>query len=72
MTDDSVPVILRDLPTTVKGFCCLGSDYEPIIVINSRMTHEQQLKTYKHELRHIRSGEIYDPDYTEYPGGSHA
>lgn len=67
MIDENTPVILTDLPTTVRGFTCLGSDYEPVIFINARMTKEQQLKTYEHELRHIRNGEIYDPDYQEYP-----
>lgn len=67
MIDETIPVILKDLPTTIRGFCCLGSDYEPIIIINARMSYEQQLKTYEHELEHIRSGQIYDPDYQEYP-----
>lgn len=61
-----VHVVLRDLPTTIRGFCCLGSDDEPIIVLNSRMPVEIQKKTYQHELRHIESGEMDDPEYDEY------
>ena len=64
--NQDVPVILRDLPETIRGFVCLGSDYEPVIVINSRMSKEQQKKTYKHELDHIQSGELTDPSYVEY------
>lgn len=61
-----VPVVLCALPSGCRGFCCLGSDYEPIIIINKNMTYEQQKKTYEHEMRHIITGEIYDPDYKEY------
>ena len=43
MTD--VPVVLKDLPVKIHGFVCLGSDYEPIIIINSRLSWEQQQKT---------------------------
>ena len=64
MTD--VPVVLKDLPVRIHGFVCLGSDYEPIIIINSRLSREQQQKTYKHELQHIQRGEIYDTEYHEY------
>ena len=64
MTD--VPVVLKDLPVKIHGFVCLGYDYEPIIIINSRLSWEQQQKTYKHELQHIQRGEIYDTEYHEY------
>ena len=64
--NDEIPVVLMDLPTRVHGFCCLGSDYEPIIIINSRMTWEQQKETYKHEWDHIESGEMDDPTFHEY------
>lgn len=63
---DSVPVILKDLPTSIRGFVCLGSDYDPVIIINSRLTVEQQRETYRHELDHILSGQFDDDDYAEY------
>ena len=44
----------------------LGSDYEPIIILNSRLSVEQQRKTYRHEMNHITSGEIDDDGYSEY------
>ena len=43
--------ILMDLPTTVRGFV-VGKD-EPTIVLNARLSHETNIETYKHELRHI-------------------
>lgn len=66
MNDDGIPTILKDLPETIRGFTTLGSDYEPIIILNSRMSREQQRKTYRHELNHIRSGQFYDEGYREY------
>jgi len=63
-----VPIVLKDLPPDVRGFICLGSDYEPIIVINSRMSREQQLETYRHEQNHLKRGDMYNEDYNEYGG----
>ena len=63
---DPVPTILKDLPETIHGFTVLGSDYEPIIILNSRMSHEQQQKTYRHEMDHIISGQMNDEGYKEY------
>ena len=66
MNNVNPPVILQDLPTHIKGFTCLGSDYNPIIVINSRLSFEQQQTIYIHEYMHIKSGQIYDDNYNEY------
>ena len=64
--NEEVPVILKDLPTTVRGFTTFGSDYEPIIILNARMTAEEQRDTYKHEMNHIVSNHLYDDTYVEY------
>ena len=61
-----IPVVLEDMPTRIKAFCCLGSDYEPLIVLNSRLPVEQQREAYLHELSHVSSGEMYDETYVEY------
>lgn len=70
MTDyidlEQIPVVLLNLPTRIRGFCCLGSDYQPCIVLNARLPQEQRLRTYRHELEHIRKGEMYDAGYNEY------
>ena len=63
---EDVLVVLVDLPPHIKGFVCLGSDYNPCIVINSRLSVEQQKKTFHHEMEHIRTGQIDDDDYDEY------
>ena len=59
-------VILQNLPTSVRGFVFLGDDGEPVIVVNSRLTREQNLKTFDHEQKHIERGELYEPTYLEY------
>ena len=61
-----VPIILKDLPVHIRGFVCLGSDFEPVIIINSRLSREQQLRTYRHEIRHIQRGEYANDNYSEY------
>jgi Zn-dependent peptidase ImmA (M78 family) len=61
-----VPVILKDLPVKIHGFVCLGSDYEPIIVINARLSRTQQLRTYQHEIKHIQHGDMQNINYHEY------
>ena len=70
MTDlfaiEQIPVILMNLPTHVRGFCCLGSDFEPCIILNARLPQEQRVRAYLHELEHIRKGELYDAGHTEY------
>ena len=63
-------VILQDLPTSVRGFVFQGDDGEPVIVVNSRLTREQNRKTYDHERGHIDRGEMNDPTYHEYEEGT--
>lgn len=59
-------VILADLPTSVRGFVFLDDDGDPVIVVNSRLTREQNRKTFRHERRHIRRGDLTDTTYHEY------
>ena len=59
-------VILQDLPTTVRGFVYTNEDGDPQIVVNSRLTREQNRLTFDHELKHIERGELGEPTYHEY------
>ena len=61
-------VILMNLPTSVRGFVCLGEDGEPLIVVNARLTREQNRKTYDHEQNHIENGDMENTDFHEYGG----
>ena len=50
--NNDIRVIFQDLPTTISGFVREKDDFYTI-VLNSRMTHERNQKTYKHEQHHI-------------------
>ena len=63
---DEEKVILQDLPTSVRGFCYHDNDGEEYVVLNSRLTREQNRRTYDHERGHIDRGEMYEPTYNEY------
>jgi hypothetical protein len=65
-TMDENRVILQDLPTSVRGFVFLGDDGDPVIVVNSRLTREQNRKTWEHERKHIADGDMYESTYIEY------
>lgn len=62
-------VVLADLPTSIRGFVFLGDDGEPVIVVNSRLTREQNRRTFRHEKDHIRKGQLTDTAYREYEEG---
>ena len=61
-------VILQDLPTSIRGFVFQGEDGDPVIVVNSRLTREQNRLTYNHERGHIERNELNEPTYNEYGG----
>lgn len=61
-------VILQDLPTSVRGFVFTDENGDPVIVLNSRLTWEQNFLTCLHERLHILRGELEDENYLEYGG----
>lgn len=63
---DENEVILQDLPTSVRGFVFLGEDGDPVIVVNSRLTREQNRRTFRHEKKHIKKGQLHDRTFREY------
>ena len=65
---ETKPAKLMDLPTTVRGFCYHDGDGEEFVILNSRLTREQNLTTYEHERKHLLRGDMYEPNYNEYGG----
>ena len=61
-----VRTIYQDMPCSIRGFCFHDEDGVPCIVINARMSVAQQKQTWRHELRHIDRGEMYNASYREY------
>ena len=66
MLMDDRPAKLMDLPTTVRGFCYYDNDGETYVILNARLSREQNRKTWKHEQDHIAAGDLWDPGYHEY------
>lgn len=64
--NDERPAVLVDLPTSIRGFVFHDDDGEPVIVVNARLTNEQNRRTYKHEKKHIQRGDMFNNNYIEY------
>ncbi len=64
------PAALVDLPTSVRGFCYHDDDGECYIVLNARLTREENINTFLHESTHIERGDLFNTDYYEYGGAS--
>lgn len=58
MTPD-VNCVMAELPHTLKAYTLTNADGSFTILLNSRHTHEQHLRSYHHEMKHIESGD-YD------------
>ena len=67
---DDRPARLENMPTTIRGFCYHDDDGEPYVILNARLTREQNRKTWDHEQEHIARGDMFNPDYDEYGGVS--
>ena len=50
-------VILKDLPTTISGYV-REKDGFYTIVLNSRMARNRQLRAYRDEIDHIKTGAL--------------
>lgn len=47
-----------DMPHRIKGLTVCDDQGNYIIILNSRLTQEQQKETYAHELFHIENGDF--------------
>lgn len=73
MTDDDfcemnnvIQRISTELPATVNAICYHDDDGNPCMLINAKCSIEQQKKSAKHELAHIKRGDCFNVFYTEY------
>ena len=66
MSLNNIRVVPQNLPCTVRGFVVQDDMDGYCIIVNARLSQDQQRKTVKHELDHIRNGEVGDPAYVEY------
>lgn len=58
---DDPEVKLLDFPSSrIKGVAVLTDDGTCMIYINARLSREEQLKVYEHELAHLRRNDFYN------------
>lgn len=61
----------ENMPTTIGAFVVENGDMSYTIVLNSRMTRERNLISYKHELKHIGNKDFEKYDVGEIETRAH-
>ena len=54
---EDIIVRYMDLPTTIRSFVVANKDMTYTIILNSKLSREQNLFSYQHELDHILKGD---------------
>ena len=54
-----VNTMLVDLPGTIKAFVAKDTDDFYTIYLNSRLSHEQNVVSFIHEMEHIKNDDFY-------------
>ncbi len=54
---DNIYVVYADMPVSVRSYVVVNADESYTIVINSRLSYDQNLVSYNHELDHILNGD---------------
>ena len=57
-----VHTVLEDMPTTLRSFVRMNPDDGATIVINARLSAEDRMRRYKHEVDHILHGDLDSED----------
>ena len=56
---EDIFVKLIALPHSIRSYVVLNKDQSYTIVLNSKLSHEQNMISYWHEIEHIKNGD-YD------------
>ena len=54
---EDIFVKLIELPYTIRSYVVLNKDQSYTIVLNSKLSHEQNMISYRHEIEHIKNGD---------------
>lgn len=54
---DNINVKLIDLPCSVRSYVVANDDMSYTIILNSRLSYQQNALSYAHECRHIANGD---------------
>ena len=68
--NEMVTVRFKNMPTKIKSFVQKDDDADTI-VINSRLSHEQQRCCYIHEIQHLRRGDFEKESVQEIEAEAH-
>lgn len=60
---DAINVLYADMPSAIRSYVVSNTDSSYTVVLNSRLSHEQNLLSYQHELYHIQNDD-YDLPHT--------
>ncbi len=63
---DEPRVILMDLPPAYHGVTWHDDEGNCTILLNARDSWQRQREAYRHEVDHIKKGQLDDPGYIEY------
>lgn len=65
---DGIIIVIKDMPSGLKGCVSSNADGSYTIFINARLNLEQQQEVYLHELRHILNDDFckFDVDTVEF------
>lgn len=59
---DDITVRVIDLPVGVGGYMSEAPDGHVDVYINARHGRDQQMRSYRHELRHIENDDLHNDD----------
>ena len=57
MIDDDIRTVYADLPLRIHAFTVRNDDYYTI-VLNEKLSHAMLMNSYRHEVRHIVTGDF--------------
>lgn len=61
---EDIIIRLMPLPVHVRAFTMPDEQGDYNVYINALLSAEQQVRSYQHELRHIRRGDFFKRDKT--------
>ena len=62
---ETIRTYLLPLPSQIKGYTVLMDDVFTV-VINSNLNEAARMKAYRHEIRHIRKGDLRKDDSADH------
>lgn len=57
---DSIIIRIIDMPLSLRGATVKDENGDYNMYLNARLSDEERVKAYRHEIEHIRLGHFYD------------